>query len=321
MITVFTGAGASKALNYPTTEEFFTTGNGKALQRDTVYKQVSQHLQKTTLDVEDFLRLLSPFADLETTPTGTFILSSLKGNSWVQTIPTFVQQTKELCFEHYWRAPQEHDVRQLYLPLLEACHWKKERVNLFTTNYDPVTDFLMRVAKVLGIACYDGFDGLGDWDSGGYSNLNSPALAIHRLHGSMSWVQRDRKITNTRDYSLRAHGYAEHLIIYPGFKGDPEKQGHPIFRFAHETLRGELEKSSYLVIIGFSFRDPHLNDIFFQALTSNHNLTMIVWNPIWPEGPDVGLTGLKQYSDKQIIHLDAKFGDEEAIAQLHELIK
>ena len=40
MITIFTGAGASKALGFPTTAEFFTTGNGKALQEDVVYKNV-----------------------------------------------------------------------------------------------------------------------------------------------------------------------------------------------------------------------------------------------------------------------------------------
>jgi hypothetical protein len=135
----------------------------------------------------------------------------------------------------------------------------------------------------------------------------------------MSWVENDGKIRNTRDYSPRASGYAEHLIIYPGFKGNPEQDGHSAFRFAHAALRNDLGETSTVLMIGFSFRDPHLNDIFREALKTNQKLLMVIWNPIWPEGPDVGLDELKQEYGDRIVHINAKFGDEDALSQLEQV--
>ena len=149
--------------------------------------------------------------------------------------------------------------------------------------------------------------------------IKSAGLAIYRLHGSMSWIENGDRIVNTRDYSLRARGHAGHLIIYPGFKGNPERDGHSAFRFAHTTLRGELGETSVVLVIGFSFRDPHINDIFRDALKTNQNLRVVVWNPQWPEGPDVGLAELKQGNEKRIVHLKTGFGDAAALAQLKEL--
>jgi hypothetical protein len=125
----------------------------------------------------------------------------------------------------------------------------------------------------------------------------------------MSWIERGGKIHNTRDYSKRAPGYAEHLIIYPGFKGNPEVEGHAAFRFAHAALRTELAESSAVITIGFSFRDPHLNDIFRDALTTNERLKLLVWNPVWPEGQDVGLGELKQEYVDRVIPFKEAFGD------------
>ena len=255
MITIFTGAGASRALDYPTTGEFFTTEPGQPLQNDPVYKETKKHLKKDVLDVEDVLRLLYPFAALGPTPTGQFLFPYFR-NNWIHTIPEFVSRINKACFDHYGRLPQEQHVKNLYLPVLDWCGWKNERVTLFTTNYDPVTDVLMEIAESSGIANHDGFNRFGTWDSGGYSSLKSGGLAIYRLHGSMSWVESDGRIRNTRDYSQRAPGYAEHLIIYPGFKGNPEQDGHSAYRFAHTALRKELGETTAVLLIGFSFLLP-----------------------------------------------------------------
>lgn len=308
MITLFTGAGASKALGFPVTSEFFTVEEGKRLQGRDVYKHVKTFLKKDVVDVEDALRLLYPFVDLYGSPTGKMLQPHIT-DLWIAQIPSFVKTTNELCFDHYGRVPDEPDVKRCYLPLLEYCEWGGQKVSLFTTNYDPVTDILMEMAEAQEIPCHDGFNRFGAWDSGGYNRVRSRGLAVHRLHGSMSWIERNGKIHNTRDYSKRAPGYAEHLIIYPGFKGNPEDDGHAAFRFAHTALRKELAESSAVITIGFSFRDPHLNDIFRDALNTNDRLKLVVWNPEWPEGQDVGLGELRQDFGDRVVHLGEAFGD------------
>lgn len=320
MITIFTGAGASRALNYPTTAEFFGSGEGVSLCTDDVYKNVAHHLKKKQLDVEDVLRLLFPFAGLLPTATGEFIFRHLKGH-WIATIPEFVKKANNVCFDHYGRLPEESDVRAAYLPLLQFCEWTNQRISLFTTNYDPVTDVLMEIADTEGVPCHDGFNRLGTWDSGSYSALKTRGLAIYRLHGSMSWIEIEGRIRNTRDYARRVGARSEHLIIYPGFKGNPEQDGHQAFRFAHTALRKELGESSVVWIIGFSFRDPHLNDIFRDALNTNQKLKLVVWNPTLPEGPDVGLAEIMQEFGTRIVHFAHRFGEAEVYTKLAELPK
>ncbi|HEY6873803.1 MAG TPA: SIR2 family protein [Geobacteraceae bacterium] len=319
MITIFTGAGASRALRYPTTGEFFTTGKGKQLQQDNVYQNALGYLQKNILDVEDILRLLYPFVALKGSPTGDFIYKHLSGH-WLSNVPNFVTRTNSICFDHYGRVPTESEVKQLYMPVLDLCKWQKDSVSIFTTNYDPVTDVIMELAESNNIQSYDGFNRFGTWDSGGYSKVKSSGIGVYRLHGSMSWVEINNGIRNTRDYSRREPGSVEHLIIYPGYKGNPEIEGHSAFRFAHTALRKELGETSAVLIIGFSFRDPHLNDIFHEALTTNQKLRMVVWNPEWPEGSEVGLGELKQEFEPRISHLPHPFGDAKALPVLKELL-
>lgn len=322
MITIFTGAGASRPLGFPTTAEFFENDDGKALQKDPVYAQVRDYLntsrkeKKVLLDVEDVLKLVSPFADLAKTDTGKFLLQHLGGN-WIAHIPDFEKDTKDACFKHYGKTLQREQVQKLYLPLLKSFSWHDERVSIFTTNYDRVTDELLDIAEAEEIACYDGFKGRGAWAPQGYSKLKTPSLGIYRLHGSLGWVKEGNIIKNSRDYSLRAPGYAEHLLIYPGFKGNPERGDEEVFRFPHEQLKRELGETSRLLVIGFSFRDPHLNEMFRDALADNQNLIMVVWNPCeWPENPDLFLPQLKERFGERIVHLKANFGDDNALEKL-----
>lgn len=319
MITIFTGAGASRALGYPTTAEFFESGNTKSLKEDEIYRHLQKKLKKDILDVEDVLRLLDPFAIIQNTPTGDFILPPL-GNHWIRRIPDYVNNINNMCFDHYGKNPSTKEVSEAYLPLLKLCQWKQTNVSLYTTNYDPVTDKLRQIADSNNIECEDGFDRHGVWDTNTYSYTKNYGLSIYRLHGSMSWVEQDGTITNSRDYSRRVTGYSKHLIIYPGFKGNPEKDGHQTFRFSHSALRTELKQSDFLFVIGFSFRDPHINAIFEESLQNNPRLNLIVWNPNWPLGPDAGLEKLNQQNQGRIFHYEKNFGTSEDAKDLPNFI-
>ena len=126
--TIFTGAGASKALGYPTTSEFF---QGTNLTDHEVYKHARAYLKQSPVDVEDILRLLAPFSELDGTPTGEFLRPHWGGH-WVSKIPHFVRQTNDQCFDHYGRLPGDTEVGQAYQALLEAADWTERRVSLFT---------------------------------------------------------------------------------------------------------------------------------------------------------------------------------------------
>lgn len=265
--------------------------------------------------------MLNPYWLLSKSATGSFISSALLHN-WVGKIPEFVLRTNELCFDHYGRSPAQLEVKHSYLPLLQLCNWDQKPVSLFTTNYDPVTDYLLEMAEDQEIPSHDGFNRFGAWDSGGYSRVRSKGLAVYRLHGSLSWIEKDHRIINTRDYSKRVPGYAEHLLIYPGYKGNPESDGHQAFQFAHNSLKVALGESNILLVIGYSFRDPHLNAIIQEALRSNTKLSLVIWNPEWPEGSDVGLAEIHQVDEIRVRHHKQPFGQvsqDELLALSHEI--
>lgn len=203
---------------------------------------------------------------------------------------------------------------------LELCGWEQFSVDLFTTNYDPVTDHLIEAASALGLRAYDGFDRFAKWDPEQY-DWSEPGLKVFRLHGSMSWVRDGERITNTRDYSLRRGTTRRHLIVFPGFKGDPEHdEMDETFQFVHRRLRSALKSATALLAIGFSFRDEAINRAIDQALKTNSSLKMIVFNPEFPEGDDGWLTKLQRDDPKAVHHIDDRFGEDGVASRLAEAI-
>ncbi len=318
-ITILTGAGASKPFGFPTTNEFFASEAGKRLAGNLLFTEMKQHLKVNTLDVEVVLQLLDPIADFFSTDQGKFLFDGVmknwesRKNNWVGSIQNSIKEIQNLCFQSYGDEDLDDDlVQELYLPLLEVCGWKSRILPIFTTNYDPVTDVIGEIAHRMEVNFCDGFTSLGTWEPKTYRKFNQGILA-YRLHGSMCWTKRGKSIRNTRDYHLRMGGRVEHLIIYPGFKGNPDKDEEEVFINTHQALRRRLRTTKMLVVIGFSFRDPHLNEIFHHAMTKNPDLHLLIALPKIPDDPEVGIPLLKHDFKNRVIHLPHKFGDKELI--------
>lgn len=166
-ITILTGAGASKALDYPTTVEFFTgLSDSEQNTHSDILNHLRQQLGKKILDVEDVLSVLQPIEDFVKTPSGRFMSRKLT-DSWQQKIFNFANLCREKCFDLYGRDPDNLLVKEYYLSLLDICGWRENKITLFTTNYDPVTDVIMDFAEEIGVKAYDGFKDRGKWDLNG----------------------------------------------------------------------------------------------------------------------------------------------------------
>lgn len=317
-ITILTGAGASKPLGYPTTNEFFLTNTQmQSSPYSEVYNQLAAQLGSTTLDVEDVLALLEPAEDFLKTSPGIFIGKQL-ANQWEQKISSFSKYVRDRCFELYGQRPDEVEVSDLYTPLLELCEWEKSRISLYTANYDPVSDSIVKIALKNEIPAYDGFNQIGEWEPNLYRK-GRIGLDIYRLHGSMSWVKDGNSVRNTRDYSLRI-GNTEHLIIYPGYKGNPEDNEQEAFNYPSNSFNNELNEINILISIGFSFRDKYINDCLINSFKINDNLNLLIITPEWPDGIDGELSNLKTNYGDRIKHISGKFGEEDTIMKLKKHI-
>jgi len=308
-IVLLTGAGASKPLGFSTTTECFSDEPNEI---NRTYKEIAQWLGKSSPDVEEVLQFLQPIDDFLGTNPGRFVGRRLS-DDWGRRVPAFTEHVRRKCFHHYGKRPDEKAVRQLYEELLELSGWRRYAIDLFTANYDPVTDVLLDIAKEQGLRAYDGFGLFARWEPDLF-DWSEPGIKVFRLHGSMSWIRDGNRIFNSRDYNLRESGPQKHLLIYPGFKGDPERDHlDEVFQFTQMKLRTALKSSSALVAIGYSFRDQAINDAIREAMDANSGLRILVLNPQWPEGIDNVMKILQQKQPDGVLHVDKKFGTAEAI--------
>jgi len=314
-VTILTGAGASRPLGYPTTTEFFPEPGGAA-PNAAVLAALTKQLGDP-VDVEKALAILDPIVEFRTTPSGRF-LHSRRGTNWWEEIEAFTTWTQERCFELYGVLPELEQVRELYSPLLDLLDPSTQTVSLFTANYDPVTDFIIEIGEAQDIRCFDGFGQAGWWQPSTYGQGRT-GLDIFRLHGSMSWVLQGGRVKNTRDYSLR-RGKTSHLVIYPGYKGDPMDDPQEVYRFAHDALCRDLLTTNVLIAVGFSFRDEHITKAVTDAFRQNSDLRLVIVNPEWPAGIQSILDGSKKSRTERVVHVEHKFGTEEAVAQLASVL-
>ncbi len=162
----------------------------------------------------------------------------------------------------------------------------------FTTNYDRCLEFFWDNALVDTKQKLDsGFSERfldSDWFlhhlGSKFNYLQRGGLRLIKLHGSTSWlVRRDNGKIEDKEYTFdqaRNIGtgsiYTDEMVIYPLL----EKQLYlePYIQMFY-CLDKELAHRNVWLVIGYSFRDPVIKNIFATNLTRNPSKKMIVVGP------------------------------------------
>lgn len=322
---LLTGAGASKPLGYATTEEFFNSeisGASWSPKQDNIHATLVNILGDGSKDVENILRLIQPAEEFLKSPSGEFLRRIIQnnghGDSYSGPIGAFAKQVRERCFDIYGAEPDDERVADLFSPLLEILKWKKLPVDIFTLNYDLVLDSLLEFASRSGVTAYDGFTAnRSKFDTAGYCDPDV-MLRLYRLHGSLSWVRVGSAIINQRHCARTS---VPHIYIPPGFKGDPNVKDHggPIVR-AHEDFDTALKKAARCIVIGYSFRDPHINKKFESAFHLNGQLKVLVVDPSTPRSPESGFSELHRKNKDRFLHIQERFGSQTAISEIAKFL-
>jgi SIR2-like domain len=168
----------------------------------------------------------------------------------------------------------------------------RDRLNIFTTNYDRLIE---AGAELAGIHLLDRF--LGnlmpifrssrlDLDM----HYNPPGIRgeprylegvarYTKLHGSVDWVQADKDIrriglafgANGVDPYLKVpslNGATAHqLMIYPNAAKDRETANYPYVELFRDLAAAVCRPNSTLVTYGYSFGDEHINRVIRDMLT------------------------------------------------------
>lgn len=168
------------------------------------------------------------------------------------------------------------------------------RVNVFTTNNDLFNE---RVLDNLNINYNNGF-------GGGLERFFNPSrfgytfskkienslekyealdnmIYLYKLHGSINWIEKEgNSLFNIQEVNIQHTDSkpTESVLIYP----NPLKQGKsltsPYTDIIREFQKKLLLANSVLFIIGYGFNDEHLNNIIYQALSSNSSISIVIFS-------------------------------------------
>jgi len=165
------------------------------------------------------------------------------------------------------------------------------RVNIFTTNNDLFNE---KVLDNLNINYNNGF-------GGGLKRFFNPSrfdftfskkiensiekyepldnmVYLYKLHGSINWIEAEgNSFFNIKEIN-KPNRDEKNILIYP----NPLKQGKslttPYTDIFREFQKKLLLDHSVLFVVGYGFNDEHINNIIYQALSSNSSLSVVVFN-------------------------------------------
>jgi hypothetical protein len=286
---IFLGAGASKAFGYPTTLDFYAKAK-KVVGSSGLFRNfesfvatkgpaIKVDIEVALWELEDLERTLKSFAVDGSFKEWLFFRNNSLGSiashrETIQEVSKIRTAINKLVYETYW-GDSFQESNSAYKQLFKKFG---EPLDIFTTNYDLCLEHFFWDDLELREKFSDGFsfDQVDVyWNRNEYEHR---PYRLFKLHGSLNWKSgNDGKILrfNRKD----VYDPSAHIMLYPGFKGKPETEP---YKTIHEFLSEKLQTCEKCLVIGFSFRDENIKDIFRTSLTQNKGCEVLVWDPTKP---------------------------------------
>jgi len=286
MIVVFTGAGASATLGKPTTPEFISMLKNRWKGTNTLISRCRNYLvsnglieEKQGIDSEilrDWLLKLRDTAEdleilLENQPYDTGLQGTKVMHKFISTIIT---EFDSIIRSTYGDIPPQQAYNQYSHLLNTISHHNIHFIPFFTTNYDlvlesmedhPDSDWTVeRGIRIKGIKV--------TLDEQRFAKVyqNQKTLHLFKLHGSTDWWKNNQ--TGEIEYFQFGHTPQDtneyrDLLIYPTREKFEQVKDEP-FSFFYNMLESYLthDKMRLCIVIGYSFRDKKINELFKPSL-------------------------------------------------------
>lgn len=160
--------------------------------------------------------------------------------------------------------------------LLKEYSAGDNKIDIFTLNNDLVLEKFFEKENSI----YTGFVS-NKWVGYERKNIddntyNASRINYYKLHGSIDWVRlTDGTILNGSISDSENVEINPFLIFGHGTKIYTIDPFFSLLNYFKEALQDKI----YYFIIGYSFFDPHINNLFFNALSLAQNKFMIIVNP------------------------------------------
>lgn len=345
---LFVGAGASAPLGLKPTQPFLELliqelpklilkgfriemGEQNQTSLNQVFAQAAQHFEVDLPDSEvvlDYLNYLSKACDkLNNLPAIFMQLAKTGGNTgvhrqWGDMFSQLQAHIQKIIVEHY-STVDGRLASKIYKPLLNLLCRQGQALPIYTTNYDWAFEHLAE-ANEADLYIEDGFikTPTGErWARQAFDTFHCHPqkinLVLFKLHGSTSWYKEEAPPHSIRKFPRPAPELAgsRAALIYPTQVKTQATQEEP-FQTAYAYFRETMMHANLGIIIGFSFRDPAINETIRYALANNSNLKLAVIEPKINKRKGGALSqlvdklGIGQEWKRRMRVIKGKFGDE-----------
>lgn len=186
-------------------------------------------------------------------------------------------------FENYsWDHSADNKLAQVFNQLFSLIKKYSSEIHVFTTNYDiAVEEYCSKRER--NYRCIDGFrfneytnrriwEGVYDYPR----TDDTTNVCLYKLHGSPTWKK--LKIYGIEATSEEARSsdqnYLENLLVYPTLSPKAGKEIEP-YKTIREKFRKFIEGAELCIVIGFSFRDEHVNSIFSDFFRRGKSIVVL----------------------------------------------
>lgn len=203
---------------------------------------------------------------------------------------------------------------QDFIRKLTARKPSEPRLQLYTTNYDTLFE---QAARRMNYVIIDGFslsyprvfNGTNfDFDIVFREHTRVKqeesfvpnVFQLFKLHGSIDWEK------NTKGQILQKEKSDNPCIIYPASEKYESSYDQPYFEMMSHFQQTLRKENTLLIVVGFGFKDKHIQNVIKEASLQNHNLHVLIvcYGQIETEGEwvDSGITSglVPDFIDKDL---------------------
>lgn len=203
---------------------------------------------------------------------------------------------------------------QDFIRKLTARKPSEPRLQLYTTNYDTLFE---QAARRMNYVIIDGFslsyprvfNGTNfDFDIVFREHTRVKqeesfvpnVFQLFKLHGSIDWEK------NNKGQILQKEKSDNPCIIYPASEKYESSYDQPYFEMMSHFQQTLRKENTLLIVVGFGFKDKHIQNVIKEASLQNHNLHVLIvcYGQIEKEGKwvDSGITSglVPDFIDKDL---------------------
>lgn len=315
------GAGASKP-SLPVSSELTTIvlasideaiPNFAAKSRvPPLWRDIRPVIESMGSNVEDVYQAVETLTYQESDPTRYWVTQFTDFTSYGGTRDELAQDADMILHMIQQHSLTALDEAQQQAPLdhFEAL-LRVDKIGIVTLNYDQL---LERAGAQFDLPVSTGAE---QWDGSTHWTFEDGAIPLLKLHGSMTW-RGSRSLNDESGNLVPAMGFFEvgglneaapnklltpTVIFGSGSKNSPYSAFPALTRKLHDWL----DEAELLVVVGYSFRDQHVDAAIYRWASLDPNRRIVLIDPyprrLIPQGTEV-LGGLLWAMDAEYVPTD-----------------